>query len=149
MDLKRGIEGCLGVALLQELERIEKPAAADIAHVSVRAEVLAQALLQVLPLCADVCEQAFILNDPLYLEGGRAGYGVCLVRMSVYERAGTGTQDGNDVFGNQDPGNRLVAAPSPLPMAWMSGVTDSCSQAWRLPVRPVPHMISSRISSAP
>ncbi len=47
--------------------------------------------------------------------------------------------------GIEDRADRLVSTTKSFVDAWMSGVTPSCSQACIVPVRPVPHMISSRI----
>lgn len=40
-------------------------------------------------------------------------------------------------------------APRPLATVWRCGTTESCCQAWRFPVRPMPDMTSSRMKRAP
>ena len=43
----------------------------------------------------------------------------------------------------------MTPPPKPLPSAIRSGTTPSCSQQNILPVRPMPHWISSKTSIAP
>ena len=43
----------------------------------------------------------------------------------------------------------ITPAPKPFAKQTMSGAISSCSHANKVPVRPIPHMTSSRISNTP
>lgn len=74
--------------------------------------------------------------------------GMSLVGLAVQEAAVAIGERMDDAAGDQDSADRLIAVTQAIRDDLDIGVTPSCSQACTVPVRPTPHITSSRISVA-
>ena len=113
------------------------------------AERAFQALAQSGALRAHALEQAVAADDLLHCQRGGAGGGVAQIGVAMLEEARALFDGAHDALLRHDRADRLVAAARPLAMVMRSGVTPSCSTAYSVPLRPMPHMTSSAISSTP
>src|SRR5690606_4065695 len=87
MDTQRGIERAPGRAVLHELDAPEKAAAADVAHVRVLLQAIAQARFQRRRQRAHALDQAALDESALHGESGGARDRVADVGMAVLEEA--------------------------------------------------------------
>ena len=146
-----GSNGVLAGAVGDQLDAAEQAAAAQVADMRMIAEALVQARLQARrPGARTAASRSSRADHLLHRQRGRAGHRMADIGVAVLEHAaafGEGVDD-------------RAAAPAPRRSAgsrrrgpWRSscrsGTTPSCSQACSVPVRPMPHITSSRISRMP
>ena len=130
-----------------QLDAPEQAAAADVADVRMIAERVAQqAARSRAPLSRTRGQQSVALDHLLHGERRGASHRVTEVRVAVLEEAAALRHRIDDSSLRQHGADRLVAAAQPFAIAIRSGTTPSCSHACSVPVRPMPHITSSRIS---
>ena len=144
-----GSNGSLAVAIGDQLDGLEQAAAAHIADEGMIAEPLLQPPREIRALHAHVRQQIVAADHPLHGERRRAGERMAHVGVAVLEDARAGGNRLENLLLHQQAPIGAKPPPRPLAIAIRSGAMPSCSQACSVPVRPMPHITSSRMSRMP
>jgi len=114
VQLVARVEGLLRAAVLDQLDADEQPAAADVAHMRMRTQPLAQRALELRAALAHVREQLVALNHLLHRERGGRSRRVADVGVAVLEQPAAAAHRIDQLARCEHRADRLVAAAQPF-----------------------------------